>query len=217
MATSIFSKMPPLRPRRRIPDSELTGMWRKHAHQVGEVITAWNDLQGSLYWIFKDIINDTPDVALAIWHTIASDRIQRDMLMSIAEIKFSQNSRVYKQIKWVKERADDLSPYRNDPSHTQMAFLITDSGNMMLGPDESTGKTASVERLKANPLNQTYRKLRGDFQALSEFSLAISVYIRVPDRASLPYRPRLLSIPTKKPKRSQKRRRREKSSTRTQP
>jgi hypothetical protein len=130
--------------------------------------------------------------------------------MSVVELKFSKKSKVYKQIQWMKQKADDLSPYRNDPSHTQVAFYINNAGSISLGPDKSTGKSASVARLMSNPLNKTYRKLRGDFRALAEFGLAIAVYIRVPDRASLPHRPRLLSIPTTKPKKRERRRRHEK-------
>src|SRR5262245_22360060 len=62
-----------------------TDLWKKHAAEVGEVVIAWSFLQEMLGHIFADILHPAPKGALlAAWHSLRSDRAQRDMLEATA-------------------------------------------------------------------------------------------------------------------------------------
>jgi hypothetical protein len=145
MAVSVFHKIKPKIGRRPL-NADLHRLWRRHAHQVGEVITAWNDLQAGFFLIFQTL-SETKNpkssaIALAIWHSIQSDSAQREMMLSVARAALPENSRAYSQIKWLKDRADKLTPFRNDPAHTPIAFMRTDEhGNIAVSPNVFVSNT----------------------------------------------------------------------------
>lgn len=92
------------------------------ATALGEVTLAWNDLHLSLsglFWAILQIPNGlTPG---AIWHSIKSDRVQRDMLGALAESHalghaLSPNAR--KEITWLIKQAKSIEDLRNDLLHS---------------------------------------------------------------------------------------------------
>src|SRR3989442_11201104 len=127
MAESKLARIKPQIRRRSLrADPELHAIWERHAHQAGEVVTAWNELQAALYWLFKDLLKDSREVALAIWHSTQNDRTQRQMLLSVAELVLAGSTKALGQVRWAKERADDLATHRNDPAHTPFGFTWVD-------------------------------------------------------------------------------------------
>src|SRR5215472_8781398 len=121
---------------RRISDKDVFRLWRRHAHQAGEVITAWNDLHAALLGIFRTLTIDAWEMSLAIWHSHQSDRSQREMLISVAtEARRFKSPKALARIRWLKDTVDKLAPFRNDPVHTSMSIAAFEKWYSSIEPD----------------------------------------------------------------------------------
>src|ERR1700730_4146181 len=126
MAVSTFHRIAPTISRRPSGGDTIRRLWRGHAHQVGEVVTAWNDLHASFFYLFETLSGAnhprSREIAHAIWHSIQSDNTQREMMLRVALVALPPKSRTLAQVKWLKETADKMAKMRNDPAHTQISF-----------------------------------------------------------------------------------------------
>lgn len=186
----------------------LSGPWfdgvKRHAGQAGQIMWGWNFLQSGLLHIFHQIVSpDNRPLALALWHSIQSDKAQRDMLLSAAKATLAEQPKLLGDIDWLVKRADDLSPYRNDSAHTGISLGgVWDAKRrfrMMVYPDQNSSKPSSLERLLARPVDSYWRTVKGDLWVLGRY--ATSVAGRINGDGSfgpLLRRPRLLSLPPKK-------------------
>jgi hypothetical protein len=216
MAAPTSVKIKPVIARRRpIAEPDEIRLWRRHAHQAGEVITAWNDLKASLFGIFGALLrmNSQPrydgngDLPLALWHSIQSDSTQRELLLAAATAQLrAKSADLLRRIRWLRDTIDKLAHLRNDPAHTPIAFASSPDGDSYLVQDWFTGRPAAVNRLGKTPLHTTWRKMRGDLFALSAYAVAIRVFIQTSGAMPLPHRPRLLSLPKSNPRKSRRRR-----------
>src|SRR5580704_11611935 len=104
MARSTFVTPSPQIKRRRAWPPDQWKLWRKHAHQVGEIVTAWNDLQAVCYRLFATLSEaKNPgymNIAHGIWHSVQSDKTQREMMLAAARGALNPKSRALGQIKW---------------------------------------------------------------------------------------------------------------------
>ena len=212
--TRVVKIMPRISRRMRFSSPDEGHLWHKHAHQVGEIITAWNDLQASLFSMFAEVLGVREELALAIWHTVLSDSVQREMLVAAADAKFHHDNsmRILPKIRWLKTTIDKIAKSRNDPAHTPITFAslwtlgnLSAEGNPSVVPDWFTGKRTAVNRLLNNPLEENWRKIRGDLVVLTAYSTALKHFIRTGGSIPLPHRPRLLSLPKSKPRKRRRR------------
>lgn len=118
---------------------------RRHAIHIGEIALAWNALQGSLYQIFFALIGDN-ETAFGLWHTIQSDKTQRDMLVSTAKARLANRKRLLRNLEWVVQKATVLGTFRNDAIPTPMNFR---SGGFAADP--LVTRKQALERLQVIP------------------------------------------------------------------
>jgi len=190
---------------RRVPKL-IQSSARKHARQIGEIALAWNALQDALFVLFWAIATENRyedyHKAHAIWHTLQSDRLQRELLMAVANANLNLPKRLVGHLKWVVERTAKLSEFRNDAIHTPVRFVPLTSGQAIPIPAEISARKQAVERLRQTPTAQTWRRVRGDLIVLADFCNAIYGHIVVSGLSTTwPDRPRLLTITSKARKR----------------
>jgi hypothetical protein len=156
----------PVIKRRRAWPPAIWKLWRTHAHQAGEIITAWNDLHAACYELFAALSEaKSPghmQIAYGIWHSVTNDSIQRVMMLAAARGALDPKSKIFTQIEWLKISADNLSSFRNDPAHTPIAFRPREDGLLEVVPNIVAAKSAAVDRLQKTPLNVAWRRIRGD-------------------------------------------------------
>src|SRR5580658_522893 len=75
---------------RRTPSKVQTPAIQLHARHTGEIVIAWNRLQSSLFMLFAALFGDVHKQHFAhkIWHSIQSDKTQREMLYNAAEAAY---------------------------------------------------------------------------------------------------------------------------------
>ncbi len=184
---------------RRIP-RHITVAVRQHNRQVGDILWAWNLVQDQLFGLFSYFFADKRHLSSAIWHTIQSDKVQREMLSAIARADLPANSKTFANIKWLLDRIGDLSPLRNDPAHTPIYVARLSVGSALI-PSAISGRPAAVDRLTARPTKQIWRAARADLFVLAVYAREISIRLENPTRQALlgplPRRPALLSLVAK--------------------
>lgn len=178
----------------RRPPANVRALNESHARQIGEISIAWNSLHVGFYEIFMALM-PTADAAFGIWHTIQSDKGQRDMMLQAARGIMKDRKKLLANLEWVAEKATMLSTFRNDAMHAAMNFR---SGAYSADP-LSTRKQA-LQRLAIVPIDKSWKNVRGDLYALTSY--ANFIWAEVFDPGCLrfwPYRPRILTKPTKVP------------------
>jgi hypothetical protein len=176
---------------------------RLHARHTGEIVIAWNGLQGSLFMLFAALFGDIHKQHFAhkIWHTIQSDKTQREMLYNAAEAFLGARCpELLADIKWGLDRAGDLSPYRNDAAHTAIWTVAQPSGRRTVMPDPYATRFASMQRLVETPTAAIWQKVRGDLYALTEYVALIEAHVRYGPLVALKSRPRLQAVQEKQTK-----------------
>ena len=173
----------------------------KHARHVGEIMVAWNTLHSQLFLLFWALMGkDRYNAAYGVWHCIYSDKTQREMLMAMAEGTLASKPAMLARIKWLIDRINDLSPYRNDPAHISILIGTQLGGGFSLVPDPG-GRAAAVARQTTEPTAQNWQRVRGDLTALFYYASCLLHELLWADnpefRLPLPRRPRLLAVPTK--------------------
>jgi hypothetical protein len=176
---------------------------KRHARQTGEVTWAWNLLHAGFFHIFSALVSPSnKKLASAVWHSIQSDKAQREMALASAEAILAPGTRVLANIKWLKQKADLLSPFRNDAAHVLITMGLNERMKFQLWPDPNTSRPAAVERLLRLPVASYWRKVRGDLFSLGVYAAMHADFLRS-SSSRLPPRPRLSSVqlrgaPTKK-------------------
>jgi len=185
---------------RRTPSKVHSQAIRLHARHTGEIVIAWNALQSSLFMLFAGLFGDIHKQHFAhkIWHTIQSDKTQRELLLNAAEAIFGVRCpALLADIKWGLDRASQLSPYRNDAAHTAIWTVEQPTGKRAVFPDPRTSRSPSIQRLANTPTAAIWRKVRGDLYALSAYFDLIDAHARYGPLQPLRSRPAMQSIPTK--------------------
>lgn len=96
------------------------------AKAIGRATLAWNDLHvsiGSIFWALTKIPNGI--VPGAIWHSLKSDRAQRDMTLELAMLDAMGHDikdDLRNDIKWLLDRTTSLEDMRNNIIHSPFIF-----------------------------------------------------------------------------------------------
>ena len=105
--------------------------FRPLATAIGELALVWNDLGmvlSRLFWAATRIPNGM--AADAIWNPVKSDRMQRDMIVSLVKLNalgFQLNNNLRKEILWCLNEINNLEDLRNNAIHSPVLF---DSGTV---------------------------------------------------------------------------------------
>lgn len=94
-----------------------------YALAIGQLTLAWNDLHVSLAMLFCTVMGGGfSNPALAIWHSLKSDRAQRDMLLAAmsAALLNGEDQALSEDIKYICKRADVLEEERNNALHSPL-------------------------------------------------------------------------------------------------
>ena len=124
--------------RKRTPQRYTGPEFKPYVAALGQLALAWNGLQESfaaLFWTMSlngppkagDFINDAP---LWIWHSIKSDRSQREMLKAAIDHTSVdwQRSKLKDDAIWLINEAMKLEDLRNDALHAPL-FNLRQSPN----------------------------------------------------------------------------------------
>ena len=96
------------------------------AKAIGRATLAWNDLHisiGSIFWALTKIPNGSAPGA--IWHSLKSDRAQRDMTLELAMLDamgYTISDKLSIEIKWLLDRCTSLEDTRNNLLHSPFIF-----------------------------------------------------------------------------------------------
>jgi len=118
-----------------------------HALAIGKIAMAWNEYHSILGELYSDLFTHGRNwqLALAAWHSIPSDKTQRDMLRKVAELKFKTSSRELKEINWLLEKTNEVvSVQRNIGLHTLLWSFVADDGKHLILPIVSNDRTAKA-------------------------------------------------------------------------
>ncbi len=144
-------------------------------------------------------------MAHKIWHTLQSDKSQRELLLNAAEPAFAVRCPgLYADLKWAINQADKLGIFRNDTAHTPIWFMGIGGDKRYIYPDMYSSRSQSIQRLMAAPTATTWRKVRGDLYVLATCVEAIQAHFQTGPLEALRARPPLQALPktpaTKTPK-----------------
>lgn len=131
----------PSKPKRRLIPVRSVEAARQYITVQGEVVNCANLLHDAFYHVFLiamalerpdgyAAIITFNDHALAIWHVIQSDSLQRDMAMAAistvpTKLKLAPALR---RLKWASNSANTLTSYRNILAHNSIIFSATKPG-----------------------------------------------------------------------------------------
>lgn len=167
----------------------------QYSTRTGEVIWAWNQLHLALRRLFVYLV--TPknlEAGYAMWHSIRSDNVQRDILRAALDHMVSKTATISEGLEWLLDVVGKLAPYRNDAVHVPTILNWTESAYVTA--DRFTN-TAPAKRLAALPnLRQFHRLLRDDLYALTNYASALRMEMEAPGKyGAFPPPPKLQSIP----------------------
>jgi hypothetical protein len=171
-----------------------------YAKAIGYLVREWNDLQEVLCNLFGAVLDNTNNrSARAIWYAIQNDRLQRRVLLAAADERFGSDSAIFKEIKWLVEKADGTGQQRDDAVHSPVAIMVSD-------PPEFVSRFffghPRAKTLKGKKLLDEFELYRKKIVALRKYATKLDGYVWAmsgPERPSLPKRPELPFAPQKKP------------------
>jgi hypothetical protein len=167
---------------------------------AGEVVNAWNKLQKQLSLVFVATTGMPKDMATAIWHSVRSDAVQRDMLNAAIvetnpDIWKGRLSSAKDDLERLLKVANKLSKARNDAIHAPVALAI-DNGKLIPFPNYFHGNPRA-KNLKGKDIVTEFRRLRDNANTLREFAEKAETALNHASYA-WPDRPALLEPPPKK-------------------
>lgn len=188
-------------PSRRPPTTNLQA-FRRHASRVGMAVLAWNDLHANLYIIFWYLIglsnpenlSSSRQAAYGIWHTIQSDKTQRDMIREAASANLVGSKDLLSRLTWILDQANQLSTYRNLAAHTSVIFHSLSGDNPRA--DRWSTRATYWERHRVIDHSRFWRLLAGDLSALSRYTGRLADDLWRPGKhATSLQKPKLQSVP----------------------
>ncbi len=191
----------------------------------------WNMLHEQLFLLFVAANDGTThmrsyEATYGIWHTIQSDKTQREMLEVAAKSRFGPYTDLYSKkqhqtaldkkvlaaILWITKMAAELSMHRNDAAHSPVYFALREDSSprdpRFIVMPTASGRKQAVKRLSDAPTREIWRRVRGDLIALTGYASGYRLALLSDGRAPLPRKPRLLSVKQSPQKTSPKARRR---------
>ena len=110
-------------------------MFRPYALEIGKFALEWNRLHENLYLLFSAALGEGENMLLAykVWHSLQSDRAQREMLRAAAQVTFATDAqkRAYPKALndtiWLLDRTQSLANRRNDALHSPFILSFSES------------------------------------------------------------------------------------------
>jgi hypothetical protein len=170
--------------------------------EMAGIIIAWNSLHETLARLFCAALGtDNPSVPLAVWHSLKSDRTQRDALRAALNQGFLTTKNclaVREKTKLLLNEIHKLADRRNDAIHSPFV-LRTDQYGTVFTPDD-TFANPRAQKLSANELLSELVWYREQIEHLDNFAFDLYWASAFP-RLGWPL-PDKLHMTTRKPKSS---------------
>jgi hypothetical protein len=113
----------------RAPTDAENAAKRRHAHHVGEILWAWNDLNKTLGVLFSEALNHPNKlVGQVLWTTLTNDQSQREQLLALLVWNSSATTRDADRVRWLVKQVGELAPFRNDIVHGPTGYSIGSKG-----------------------------------------------------------------------------------------
>jgi hypothetical protein len=184
-------------------DDELNAAFAPYITAAGEVVNAWNKLQEQLNLVFVAVTGMPKDMATAIWHSVRSDRVQRDLLLAAidaaAKGKWADTrvDRASDDVSALVKHANTLAQDRNNAIHAPVSLSIDDDKKLVPFPVHFHGNRLAKRLLGKNIIVE-FNRCRDEAIILKEYAEKIETALNHPSYA-WPDRPALLKPPRKKP------------------
>ena len=170
---------------------------RAYATETGLAGWAWADFCGDLFILFWFLIirtdwQQTAERAHGVWHTIQSDKTQRQMVKTLADAELRTRPKLHKRVKWILDQADELSIWRNMAAHVPASFSDAYASAPVADPQST--RTYMRHRFDRVDHAKFWNLLTGDLIALGEYTfyVASALHPKGAD-APLPRRPEMRS------------------------
>ena len=175
---------------------------RAHNARVGAVIHAYNSAHSYVYLALMNASSDDSHKATHdIWFSFGSDKAQREF--TLAYIR--KNERIKPPIRrafvWALTALNELATLRNDIAHTDMIWAYDRLEAGLLAKDPTR------KRLEDRPFDDSWRHLKGDFSALSNYIMDLAWDITFRNTWPSAKRPRLWLSRAENTKRQERNRR----------
>lgn len=162
-----------------------------HALRVGRLSMGWNELHDRFFLLFWAFLGDRSSArAHALWHTVASDKTQREMTVAAA-IGILPPRRLA-SLKWLANCASTIGSDRNAIIHVHMLHTSDEKGDLKLTPDPLVPRPATHRRLTEKSDDRTWQRLTADLRVLSHYANDMFLHLSF-GSAQIPWprRPRL--------------------------
>jgi hypothetical protein len=169
------------------------------AKEIGFLLRDVNDLQDLLKMLFMAFVQPLSEETVnAIWHPITNDRMQRAILLKTAAVALpfqsprmerdlaEANEYIYKEIKWIVDRANDLNSQRDAAAHAPVAPLIESTWTWIA--NIFSGHPRARE-LHGKPLLKEFRLYRERTAILYRYAHEWESYIRMGRQTRMPRKP----------------------------
>lgn len=178
----------PLHPSRITKRSYTGRLFSKHALAVGRLTLAWNSLHEQLGKLFWTITGGDSAVVLSAWHSLKSDRSQRDMLKAAANSRFGDGDEG-KKISELLKLIDKTSAMRDAAVHGPMSLRLHD-GKWSATPNHLFGNLKAKQLLQYDQLLEELRRTTDTLVSLEGYTAQIDGAINgfIPWPASVPRR-----------------------------
>ena len=142
----------------------------KYAALVGEVTYASNAMHATFFLLFQMLFDmRQSDSVGAIWHSLRSDDLQRNVLKAAVEKSHKLRNRPKNAFIWAINKAGKLAEYRNAAIHTAFEYGPDGKGGFVIEPSDWAVEPRRLEKLLRLGHENLFKLLIGDFTALEEY------------------------------------------------
>lgn len=139
---------------------------------VGRVAHSWNYLHERLGQLFASVFGGDCRVALAVWYTVDSDRLQRKMLKSAVNAtgdkRLEGNIERIKDIEWIINEADKVADRRSNAIHGPCSISLG-RGGLTISPAYFYGNPRAKKLIEKDILTE-FRWCESASDTLSRFT-----------------------------------------------
>jgi hypothetical protein len=174
--------------------------FRPIAIEIGWLAYEWNRLHAELAELFAAIVSGPQiEIPLSIWHSVHSDRTQRDMLRAALDTAYKTTAltkAIYDGAKGVLDDLNSLAGKRNTALHAPLAFVInTNTSDVEIWPHGSYGNPhawdLTKKQLTGDKIVLEFKWHRSNLARLADYVWDVRLALKNRNYA-LPKKPPLL-------------------------
>jgi hypothetical protein len=164
---------------------------------MGAILWEYNLNYAVLGVLYSNILKDSHDTAMAMWHSIQNDDQKRKILLAAAEINLINRQEVLQPLKWLINKIGKLSAYRNIAAHLPVGLEEDGKGGYVVAPGAGLAPPTTAQKFIFVQLEREkfWEVLAEDFYMLGQYGVWVAVHLSANQKKlPLPYKPRLPSL-----------------------